>query len=226
MSRLGNELSISRALRIFARATIPALCDTSDQVGNCVYIAGDAVGSTYVVRTADPTDPEKMPVVGVLWKKRSATECRVRLFGELKGVYAGLSPGLPLYVGLDGRLTHTPPENPGGPIYAQLVGWALSSSMPFLWSGPTGAGWAETVYQRPLSGPQDGVNVSYTTPEKFLPSTIRVYRNGVRQKFGVGMDFTLEEGGGLGSGYDTVVFGGGFPPIATEALYADYAPSV
>ncbi len=226
MANVANVLSIPRALRIFARATVPAICDPSDAIGNCVYISGDSVGNTYSVCTADPTSPDKMPAVGVIWKKSSTTRCSVRLFGELKGVYTGFTPGLPLYVGLDSKLTHTPPTNPGGPIYVQQVGWAIASNMPFLWAGSNGGGGLESVYQRPLTGVRDGSNTSYTTPEKFLPETIRVYRNGVRQQRGTGLDFTLLESGGPGSGYDTVVFGSEFPPILVEILFADYVPSV
>jgi hypothetical protein len=226
MAHVGNVLSIPRALRIFARATVSVVCDSADLIGNAVYISGDAVSNKYSVCTADPIDSAKMPAIGVLWTKKTSTTGTVRLFGELKNVYTGLTPGAPLYVGLDSRLTHTPPVNPGGPIYAQEIGYAISSAVPFLWGGPAGSGLIAEVFQRPLVGPRNGVNTTYTTPEKFLADTIRVYRNGVRQQQGAGLDFISAESGGPGTGYDTVIFGPGLPPVSIEMLFADYVPSV
>jgi hypothetical protein len=82
------------------------------------------------------------------------------------------------------------------------------------------------LYQRPLAGPKDGVNRTYTAPEKFRPETIIVYRNGVTQDQGPAGDYVAVESGGPGTGYDTVQFGSQLPPLAVEKLFADYGPAL
>lgn len=73
------------------------------------------------------------------------------------------------------------------------------------------------------AGDRDGVNLDYTFIENVLPSTFRLYRNGVRQKqdaLGT-CDFTLSESGGVGTGYDTVEIT--TPALLSwEQLTADY----
>ena len=70
-----------------------------------------------------------------------------------------------------------------------------------------------------LIGPKNGTNVTFTTPDKFLPDTIEVYRNGDRQDDG---DYSLSESGGPGTGYNTVTFGPEHPPLSWEKLFVDY----
>lgn len=56
------------------------------------------------------------------------------------------------------------------------------------------------------SGLIDGVNVTYTFPEFVDPSSVKVYRNGVRlvRDDGGSCDYSLSESGGPGAGYDTL----------------------
>lgn len=53
-----------------------------------------------------------------------------------------------------------------------------------------------------LTGPIDGVNVTYTTPDKFDPTAQAVYYNG--QRLSLTLDYSIAESGGPGTGYDTV----------------------
>jgi len=75
-----------------------------------------------------------------------------------------------------------------------------------------------------LTGPKDGVNVTYTVPtgDKFthnLPFfSIKVYFNGVRLT--LLDDYTIAESGGVGTGYDTVVLE--VTPLPWDHLLVDY----
>lgn len=73
-----------------------------------------------------------------------------------------------------------------------------------------------------LAGAVNGVNVTFTTPEKFRHdpprAQISLYFNG--QRVFVGDDFTISESGGPGTGYDTVTTL--FAPVPGDKLWADY----
>ena len=129
MSRLGNVLSIPRALYLFQRKRISALCTAAEVVGKCVHISGDKVGRDYQVRVASPSDIATMPAVGVVVSKKSLTECTVFAFGEMEDTYSGLTPGRVMFVGDDGSLVATPPVPPlGASVYIQSMGIAYGSS--------------------------------------------------------------------------------------------------
>ena len=79
----------------------------------------------------------------------------------------------------------------------------------------------------PLIGIKNGTNRLFYTPEKFLngilPSGdnvhIKVYHNG--KSLYEGIDYTIAESGGPGTGYDTInIFS--FSPISESVLYASY----
>ena len=55
-----------------------------------------------------------------------------------------------------------------------------------------------------LTGPINGVNQTYTAPDKFNPTAHAVYYNG--QRLHLTLDYSIVESGGPGSGYDTVNF--------------------
>lgn len=79
------------------------------------------------------------------------------------------------------------------------------------------------VWEEELSGTRNGVNLVFTTVNKFDPSFIRVYFNGQRLHSGTGNDFTISESGGVGTGYDTVTFSSPeLAPLTGENIYADY----
>lgn len=104
-----------------------ASCGASDGVGSLVYIKGPAVGDKYSVETADPSDFDKMPAIGMIIQKPSATECFVQFRGRISGVYAGLTPGELLFVDDSGLLAALPPDPEAGtPKFMQNVGVSLS----------------------------------------------------------------------------------------------------
>ena len=71
-------------------------------------------------------------------------------------------------------------------------------------------------------GSKNGLNLTYTTPEKFIPGSIQLYRNGSRlMRNGPASDFSVTESGGLGTGYDTITLSA-FPPKSNENLFSDY----
>jgi hypothetical protein len=71
-------------------------------------------------------------------------------------------------------------------------------------------------------GPQDGVNRTYTTPDKFR-SLMGFYRNGVKLYLGSGFDFEIGESGGPGTGYDTLTLvSAARPPLPNENLQVDF----
>jgi len=72
----------------------------------------------------------------------------------------------------------------------------------------------------PLQGTRDGSNPTFTTPEKFMQNgiKIKVMKNGRRLL--LDGDYILEESGGMGTGYDTIIFFK--PPRIFDNLEADY----
>lgn len=75
-----------------------------------------------------------------------------------------------------------------------------------------------------LLGAQNGVNLVFTTPQKFLhisPYFLeRVYVNGQRMKEGPTFDYVASESGGPGAGFDTITFI--FPPLSVDVLLVDF----
>ncbi len=103
-------------------------CLSSDVAGAPVYITGPAVSSRPQVATADATDGTRMPAVGFIEQKITATSCMVRIAGELKGVVTGLTPGKPVFVGT-GNVTHAPLPIPTAPYtYTQTLGVASAAN--------------------------------------------------------------------------------------------------
>lgn len=81
-------------------------------------------------------------------------------------------------------------------------------------------------FQQTLAGPQNGVNVVFTTPVKFIasgPSKESFSVNGVLLLQGVGNDYTVSESGGVGTGYDTITMA--FAPRSNDRLSIDFSPS-
>ena len=77
----------------------------------------------------------------------------------------------------------------------------------------------------PLLGTKDHSNLIFTTPDKFLPTTLAVYLNGIRIRQGLDEDYVVSESGGPGAGYDTITLNPAFAPRLNEQLIADYIKS-
>ena len=84
--------------------------------------------------------------------------------------------------------------------------------------------YASLYINQQLIGVIDGVNNIFTVPNVFLQTTeyqISVYYNGVRQELSV--DYMVAEGGGPGSGYNTVIFNNPPDPGSSSSyVTADY----
>lgn len=118
--RLINAATVPRAEKVLRRG----ICDPSLLVGDCVVIDGPKVGPHVVVDLADPLAASYRPAAGIVTRKYSSTLCLVQFFGPMAGVYSGLTPGAPYFVGVDGRLTATPPTSPA---VVQQIGIATDS---------------------------------------------------------------------------------------------------
>lgn len=74
------------------------------------------------------------------------------------------------------------------------------------------------------AGDIDGANTEFTTSGKFQPGSEKVYYNGERLQVGASNDYTIEEGGGFGTGFDTIILA--FAPKAApgnpDVLLIDY----
>ena len=106
-----------------------ARCPSAATVGDMVYVSGERIGDEYVVDRCDITQAGKRPW-GVIISKPASASCIVQISGEVLGIYSGLTPGSPLFLGAgDGaHLTHTPPAAPvSGKIYHQIAGQAVAS---------------------------------------------------------------------------------------------------
>ena len=101
--------------------TFDATCQATDAVGNLVYSKADNE-----VETIDITDSSKMPAVGIILEKITATTCVVQTFGPYE--IAGLTPGQRYWAGALGVPSDLfPTAASGGIAIAQVVGFALST---------------------------------------------------------------------------------------------------
>lgn len=128
------NLTLSQALyrstSVIEDAEVPGICTALESVEDVVYISGEPSSGAIRVRTVDPTQRSKMPGIGIIISKSDDTNCRIKLFGVVENIYTGLTFNGPLYVGTDGRLTHTPPSpTVGGKIYKQIFGEAFGADM-------------------------------------------------------------------------------------------------
>ena len=105
-----------------------ATCLVTDDIGHFVCIAGSSLSGVLRVTRADITDLAKMPAVGVITEKPSATSCVVLMLGEFTpgGV---LTPNQRIWIGPDGYAALT---RPAAPAFLQLVGQALDASRMFV----------------------------------------------------------------------------------------------
>lgn len=71
----------------------------------------------------------------------------------------------------------------------------------------------ELVENDNVVGDVDGLNTTYTTTFNYVPGTLRLYLNGLRQRVGGGNDFTE-------SGSNQITMNN--PPLPGDVLIADY----
>ena len=205
-----------------------ASCLSAANVNDCVRVTGTNGGGRPKVRLCDPNDPTLMPMTGIIVEKASPQVCLVQVSGQITSL-AGLVAGEMYFVGLAGQPVTPAPST----VRQQLVGVALQPSRLLLY--PNQALVNPTPSYAPerdgiaLIGTKNGVNRSFETPEVFVHSggaTIRVYHNGHRLQQAPSPnpslgDYFVSEGGGIGTGYDTITFLT-LVPVPTSGLYADY----
>ena len=110
--------------------TLSANCLSSDAVGDLVYVTGDQVMDRYQVTKADRTESAKVPSIGLLVEKESATECQVQTQGVVEGLFSGLTPGRTYFLGADGRPSLDVTTVAG--TYVQRIGVALGTDVLLL----------------------------------------------------------------------------------------------
>ena len=100
----------------------------TDQVGQAVYIRAQANGE-YKVARCDPTNPSKMPAIGIIlnkWLAGGSYHCLVQIWGEVRGLFSGLLPRRMYSVAVDGRPKFPcDGPDPGGTFLHQNLGVAL-----------------------------------------------------------------------------------------------------
>jgi hypothetical protein len=102
-------------------------CPAGVLAGDVVYMSADKVGGVFQVDKVDITDETKMPAVGIVQEKESATRCRVMVKGLF--ISSGLTRGKKYAVSTSGTLTATNPTPPGsGYAIIQVMGVAISDT--------------------------------------------------------------------------------------------------
>jgi len=106
--------------------TFIADCSAGESVGDCVYVSADAVLGVLQVRKVDPSDPTKMPSLGIIVDKPTATACTVVYLGAFPvGGLPAFLPGKRYFVGASSQPVSVPPSTSG--VLVQVVGIALDS---------------------------------------------------------------------------------------------------
>lgn len=167
-----------------------ANCLSSDLVNHFVRVTGNTLSVPNVTRV-DVTDSTKMPAVGVIVQKPTATTCLVQVSGQITS-FSPVAAGSWYYVGASSFPVAAPPSFPGIP---QVVGLGLDTARLLLQHGFGPDGFLANVENEVPTGTIDGVNVTFTTVLPFRTGSTRFYFNGVRQLAGVGADYS--EGPGL-----------------------------
>jgi hypothetical protein len=119
---------VAKPLQDLSLAT--ASCDTSDAVGDFVYISGNKSGSDYSVAKADPSLYAKIPAVAVITYKITPTRAVIQFKGEVKSIYTGLTAGKTYFLSDVGTPVDIPPTPAiGQKKYVQIVGVATDSTI-------------------------------------------------------------------------------------------------
>lgn len=105
--------------------TFVADCSVAEDVGDCVYVSGEALAGVIQVRRADITDSAKMPAVAIIVEKPTGTTCIAVYIGAYPvGVLPAFLPGKKYFVGAAAKPVAVPPSPPA---LLQIIGVALDS---------------------------------------------------------------------------------------------------
>lgn len=97
-------------------------CPAGVAVRDAVYLSG-----TLAVDKADATDRAKMPAVGFVVQKPTATTCILQDRGELSG-FVGLTPQARYFFSTGGAISTSAPT-PNGASVEQQAGFAVSATI-------------------------------------------------------------------------------------------------
>lgn len=112
---------------------VEADCLVTDVAGDVVRISSDLVAGVYQVTKLDIASAPPEMALGVIISKATDTRCTVQVGGAMSGIYTGLTPGRPLFVGDDSRLTHAVPTRPATGLKSVYhAASALGSDVLFL----------------------------------------------------------------------------------------------
>lgn len=205
-----------------------ANCLAGDLVNQFVRVVSNTLSVPDVTKV-DPSDASKMPAVGVIVQKPTATTCLVQVSGQITS-FSPVVAGAWYYVGMT---TYPVTVAPALPAIQQVIGVGLDAARLLLRPGfgtePLSAVGPFRI-GLDLLGPTDGLNRVFTTPAKFVhvvgQQTIEVFHNGrrLRQALiedpGLG-DYFVFEGGGFGTGFDSIKTLT-FTPSAISKLVANF----
>jgi hypothetical protein len=108
-------------------------CLASNAVGDMVRVSADEIAGIYQVSDMNILNVSPHLPVGMITRKLTATRCAVQVGGEVKGVYAGLTPGKQLFINNLSRLSHVVPSHPvAGVTWIHPAALALSSTTVLL----------------------------------------------------------------------------------------------
>lgn len=110
---------------------LTADCPSGALVGDMVAITADRIGGIYQVGLCDITQAGKR-AAGMVVAKQSPTRCTVQRGGEVAGLYTGLTPGRPVFLGLGtgARLVQlVPPLGAYPTLYHERAGLALAGDV-------------------------------------------------------------------------------------------------
>lgn len=108
-------------------------CLVTNAVGDMVRVYADEVAGVYQVMELDILNNDWQLPVGMITRKLTTTRCAVQIGGEVKGVYAGLTPGKQLFINGASRLQHAVPSHPiAGVTWVHPAAMALSASTVLL----------------------------------------------------------------------------------------------
>ncbi len=110
-----------------------ANCLAGDSAEDLVYVTGAPVGGLLQVAQIDIEDGAKMPAIGVIVSKSTATDCIVQLHGEFELSSGTLTSGNPVFASVLGVLTTAPPSRPvAGSRLIQHIGIAMTPKKLFI----------------------------------------------------------------------------------------------
>jgi hypothetical protein len=104
--------------------TFAADCTASELVHDVVRISADVVAGVFQVRKVDVSDSTKMPGIGIIIEKPTASTAIVVYLGAVTLV-GPLLPGKVYFIGADSKPSSTCPS---GPALVQPIGFALDAT--------------------------------------------------------------------------------------------------